>query len=284
MEAPFTVEPVGVVHIYNQEPGFLESQSARAGEKVEAGAPLIRLANPEIDLRVTEADVQLKAAQSEYDAYLLSGQVELAEVSLEKLNSARKHLALLKEQQSRLNIVAPASGTIVAPPRHPAPTIEQIRERLPQWSGTPLNERNVGSFLDAQTHVSSIAPSDRMQAVLVMDQTEREVLTLQRPVRIKFEGLPTMVWDGTIADISHRHLEYAPTGLSNQVQGPLVTVPDEQGRQKLSSVTYQAIVPLEGDPRLLRSGMRGTARVHLFDRSLGQWLWRYLQKMFQFRL
>lgn len=284
VEAPFTVEPAGVVHIYNSVPGFVDSQSVRPGESVESGKTILTLVNPEIDARVSDAEVQLKAAQAEYDAYALSGQAELAAVSQEKLDSATKQLALLKEQQSRLVITAPATGTVVAPPRQGAMTVEQMRERLPSWSGTPLTSRNVGSFLEPQTHISSIAPSDQLQAVLVMDQTEREVLSRGRSVRLKLEGLPTLVWDGKIQEISYRHLEFAPPGLSNQFQGPLVTVPDEQGRQKLSSVTYQAIVPLEGDPRLLRSGMRGTARVHLFDRSLGQWVWRYLQTMFQFRL
>jgi putative peptide zinc metalloprotease protein len=284
VEAPFTVEPAGVVHIYNSVPGFVDSQSARPGESVEAGKTILTLVNPEIDLRVSEAEVQFKAAQAEYDAYTLNGQAELAAVSQEKLDSATKQLALLKEQQSRLVITAPAAGTVVAPPRQGGMTVEQMRERMPSWSGTPLTDRNIGAFLEPQTHISSIAPGDKLQAVLVMDQTEREVLSEDRSVRLKLEGLPTMVWDGKITEISHRHLEFAPSGLSNQFQGPLVTVPDEQGRQKLSSVTYQAIVPLEGDPRLLRSGMRGTARVHLFDRSLGQWVWRYLQTMFQFRL
>lgn len=284
VEAPFTVEPAGVVHIYNPVPGFVDSQSARPGESVEVGKTILTLVNPEIDVRVAEAEVQFKAAQAEFDAYTLSGQAELAAVSKEKLDSATKQLALLKEQQSRLVITAPASGTVVAPPRQGGMTVEQMRERMPSWSGTPLTDRNIGAFLEPQTHISSIAPSDKLQAVLVMDQTEREVLSLDRSVRLKLEGLPTMVWDGKITEISHRHLEFAPSGLSNQFQGPLVTVPDEQGRQKLSSVTYQAIVPLEGDSRLLRSGMRGTARVHLFDRSLGQWVWRYLQTMFQFRL
>jgi len=117
-----------------------------------------------------------------------------------------------------------------------------------------------------------------------MDQTERQELALDRKVRLKLEGLPTEVLEGQITEVSHRHLEFAPPGLSIRSQGPLVTVTDDRGREKLSSVSYQAIVPLNGDPRLFRSGMRGTARVHLFDRSLGEWIWRFFQTTFQFRL
>ncbi len=184
--------------------------------------------NPEIDARVSDAEVQLKAAQAEYDAYALSGQAELAAVSQEKLDSAIKQLALLKEQQSRLVITAPASGTVVGTAASGGHDCRADAGTHASWSGTPLTDRNIGAFLEPQTHISSIAPSDKLQAVLVMDQTEREVLSRNRPVRLKLEGLPTLVWDGKITEISHRHLEFAPPGLSNQFQGPLVTVPDEQ--------------------------------------------------------
>ncbi len=284
IEAPFIIEPDHAVHVYNQVPGFVETQPARPGSTVQQGQPLLTLVNPDIEVRVLEGRVQLDAAQAELNAYTLTGQAEAAAVAQERLDSAQRQLALLVEQQSRLVVTCPVTGTLVAPPRLPSPSIEQLRERLPTWSGTPLTARNHGSFLEPQTHIGTIAPSDKLQAVLVMDQTEREELILHRKVRLKLEGLPSTVLEGEISEVSHRHLEFAPQGLSNRVQGPLVTVSDEQGREKLTSISYQAIVPLSSDPRLLRSGMRGQARVHLFDRSLGQWIWRFIQTTFQFRL
>ena len=284
IEAPFTIEPDHAVQVYNQVPGFVESQPVAPGTSVQQGQPLITLSNPDLETRVHDARVQRAIAQAECNAYDLTGQSEAAAVSRVRLDSAQRQVDLLVEQRSRLGVMCPVNGTLVAPPRTPAPSIEQLRERLPGWTGTPLAEHNHGSFLESQTHIGTIAPSDKLQAVIVMDQTEREELVLHRRVRLKLEGLPASVLEGQITEVSYRHLEFAPKGLSNRFQGPLVTVSDDQGREKLTSITYQAIVPLNGDPRLLRSGMRGTARVHLFDRSLGNWLWRFIQKTFQFRL
>jgi len=284
IEAPFTIEPEHAVHIYNQVPGFVDSQLASSGSSIKHGETLLKLVNPDIDDRLLDAQVQHASAAAELNALTLTGQSEAAVVAQERLDSAQRQLDLLQEQQTRLIVTSPVDGTLVAPPRQASPTIEQLRERLPAWSGTPLATRNVGSFLEPQTHIGTIAPSDKLQAVLVMDQTERDELILKRRVRLKLEGLPSQVFEGEIAEVSHRHLEFAPPGLSIRSQGPLVTVADEQGREKLTSISYQAIVPLSSDPRLVRSGMRGTARVHLYDRSLGQWIWRFIQTTFQFRL
>ena len=284
IEAPFTIEPDHAVHLYNPVEGFVETQFARPGSSIQQGEPLLTLANPVVETQLLDAQVQFSAAEVELQALKLTGKSDAAVVAEERRDAAQRQLDLLREKQSRLVILSPVSGTVVAPPRRAGPTIEQIRERLAGWSGTPLAARNHGSFLEPQTHLATIAPSDKLQAVLVMDQTEREELILDRQVRLKLESLPTEVLEGRITEVSHRHLEFAPPGLSIRSQGPLVTVADEQGREKLTSVSYQAIVPLSGDSRLVRSGMRGTARVHLFDRSLGQWIWRFIQTTFQFRL
>ena len=284
IEAPFTIEPEHAVNLYNQVPGFIESQPVSTGAAVRKGDPVLVLVNPDLDARLQQAHVQYDAARAELESYQRTGRPEEAVAAQERLDSAQKQLDLLAGQKSRLVITSPVSGTIVAPPRHPTLSIEQQRERLAGWSGTPLTERNRGSYLEPQTHIGLIAPSDKLQAVLVMDQTERQELKLDLKVRLKLEGLPTQVLEGRITEVSHRHLEFAPPGLSIRSQGPLVTVADDQGREKLTSVSYQAIVPLDSDPRLLRSGMRGTARVFLSDRSLGEWLWRFIQTTFQFRL
>ena len=284
IEAPFTIEPQKAVNLYNPVEGFIEIQHAKLGSTVQHGAPLLTLVNPMVDAQLLEAQIQFDAVTVEFNTLKQLGKTEDAVLAEERLASAQRQLDLLREKKSRLVISSPVEGTLVAPPRVPAPTIEQQRDRLANWSGTPLSPQNVGGFLEPQTQIGSIAPSDKLQAVLVMDQTERQELVLDRRVRLKLEGLPTDVLEGQITEVSHRHLEYAPPGLSIRSQGPLVTVTDDRGREKLSSVSYQVIVPLDGDPRLFRSGMRGTARVHLFDRSLSGWLWRFIQTTFQFRL
>ena len=83
-----------------------------------------------------------------------------------------------------------------------------------------------------------------------------------RAVTLKVELLPDEELAGAIANISERHLEYAPPALSNKYEGPLATTTDSDGRERLNQPAYQATVRLEGvDPGLLRAGLRGNARL-----------------------
>ncbi len=284
IEAPFYVEPAQAAHVYTQVPGFVESQPVQPGTRVEAGQVVLTMTNPELEAQVDQAKIERNVAESELKSAVGQRDPSAVTVATEKVASATRKVAQLQEMHSRLTIVAPKAGIWLAPPRTAAPTLEQQRERLTGWTGVPTTPRNRGSHLEPQTQIGTIAPSSDFQAVLVMDQTEREELVLNGKVRLKLEELPAEVYSSSLTEISHRHLEFAPKGLSNRSQGPLVTVTDDQGREKLTSITYQAIAPLPCDNPLVRNGMRGSARFFPENRSLANWLWRYVQTLFRFRL
>ena len=147
-----------------------------------------------------------------------------------------------------------------------------------------MDPKNAGCFLEERTHLLSIAPSDRLQAIVLVDQGDRNDMYVDQDVELKFQHLPDRTYKGKIADISKRYLEYAPGQLSNKLGGELATVTDSQGRERLQSIVYQATVLLESDAKLLKPGMRGQTRFSVDWRSAGDWLWRYIRRTFHFRL
>jgi putative peptide zinc metalloprotease protein len=130
----------------------------------------------------------------------------------------------------------------------------------------------------------SIAPDKRLEAILLVDQGDRNDLQVGLDVDIKVEHLPGKTYHGAIDDISERFVEFAPRSLSNKLGGELATVTDAEGRESLTSRAYQATVLLEEDARLLTPGMRGKARFVVAERSAWDWLWRYIRRTFHFRL
>ncbi|MFP6764309.1 MAG: hypothetical protein VB858_11845, partial [Planctomycetaceae bacterium] len=70
----------------------------------------------------------------------------------------------------------------------------------------------------------------------------------------------------------------------NKLGGELATVTDGQGRERLQSPVYQAVVRLTQDTALLRTGMRGKARFLVEQKTLGGWLSRYFWRTVRFRL
>ena len=103
-------------------------------------------------------------------------------------------------------------------------------------------------------------------------------------IQLKFDHLPSRTYQGHIHEVSKNPLEYVPEQLSNKLGGDLPTVTDSQGRERLLSSVYQATVELDQDTELLRSGMRGLARFRVEELTAGQWLWRYINQTFHFRL
>lgn len=284
IKSPFTVQPHGVQHIYTSTPGRVIEQLVKPGDKVKRGDVLAKLSNPDIedryrDLQVQRA-VQLSAVETQ-QALNAPAERFLAE---QKLASIDEQLKEYEKQLRELTIVAPLDGTIVAPARVPEPKLDTANSRLQRWHGTPLDGKNGGAFLDARTHLCSIAPNDEIEAVVLVDQADRADVAEGRELELKFEHLPGEVYTGSIATIGRRHLEFAPEPLSNKAGGTLPTVTDAEGRERLVSRVYQATVVLSEDAAMFRPGMRGTARFLIDRRSPADWIWRYIRQTFHFRL
>ena len=284
LAAPFYVEPVGVQHVYTTVPGTVTEIHVQPGAEVSAGDLLVALRSPELEDQLAELDLQQGTQQVEVDVYRAGGDPDRQRVATQRLQTIEEQRADLQAQLARLDVRAPVSGRVVPAQRMPAPKLDAIRDELPRWSGTPLDPENAGGYLEEQTHVCSIAPTDKFQAVLVIDQGDREEIAVGTEVRLKIEQLPNVVLEGTVADLSHRHFEFVPPALSNKYGGPLPTASDPRGREKATSHTYEGTVVLDVDPQLLRDGMRGEARLIVARRSAAGWLWRWVRTTFKFRL
>ncbi len=282
--AAFVIEPRGVQHVLTKVPGELIALHVRPGDRVSKGELLAELFDPKLEDRAQQlhvaGEVQRKAihlARVSDD----SAERAMAEASL---RSVEQQLEELDQQRKHLRIVAPLAGTIVAPPRHPAPKMEQLRTRLVGWTGTPLDAKNAGSILDERTHLLSIAPTDTMQALLHLDQANRHEVQEGMPVRLKFDHLPDRVYRGTISQIATAQSDFAPDTLSVKHGGSLATVTDRDGREQLEDASYQATVFLDETPALLKPNLRGNAHFPAPQRSAFGWLWRYIRRTFHFRM
>lgn len=285
LDAPFTIEPVGVHHVYNLVPGQLQTIHVSPGQTVEAGAPLVDMQNLELERHVRELRAERRSQELEAPMYRRLGARDEQDVAQQRQSALTDQVREATVEISKLTIDAPIAGQVVAAPRVVAPTTSQTEQQLPRWHGTPLDQKNVGTYFEERTHVCSIAPQQQFEAVVLIDQADRSEAEVGRSVRLKIELLPDLVLDGQISRIADRHREFAPPSLSNKYGGPLATVSDPSGQEKLADHVYEATVDLGGvDPQLLRTGLRGEARLLIGHRTLGEWLWRYLRSTFKFHL
>ena len=208
-------------------------------------------------------------------------------------------MAEIERQVADLVAMAPGDGTIVERPGTKDPTIEQKHTQLGKWYGTPLNLRNLGAVLDEKTHMMSIAPNKNYQAIVLIDQGDRNELQEEginlgerleagksngQVMELKFEHSAALTYESRITQFSNQALDYVPELLSNKLGGELPTVTDSQGREKLVTGVYQATLDIDEDVDMLKSGMRGKARFLVDERTAGEWIWRYITRTFHFRL
>jgi putative peptide zinc metalloprotease protein len=209
-----------------------------------------------------------------------------------------------EEHLARLRVLAPCSGTVIAPPerRQSADSGKALSESSrpeshrseilgPElhgpdlhWTGTPLETRNAGAWIDTGAHLLSIAPDDRREARVIIDQNQRNDVHVGCAVELKCDFDPDTTWAGSLVAIADRDVESVPDALSNKFGGPVATLSAPGGRERLMSYAFEGIVELPDAAPQMLPGMQGRARFTLYRRTAAQWLWRYSKSTLHFRI
>jgi putative peptide zinc metalloprotease protein len=284
------IEPQGVRHVVTRVPGQIEEVFVQPGDFVREGDLLVRLHDPDWEARLRELQVKIRVQQAEAELYAAADDPSSQVVAREILSGLRAEEAELQEHLRQLKVLAPCSGRVVAAPRHQPSTLEQQAFHLPTWESTPLDPRNRQAFLPERTTLLSIAPSnspehpEQFAAVVYLDQADRLDVRERMRLRMKFEHAAWETYTGYIRHIGPAETGIAPAELTNKQGGPLSTVTDKAGQERLTDAAYQAIVEFDAPPANLRTGLRGEARFIVVQRTLGGWIWRWLRRTFDFDL
>ena len=307
--APAVLEPEGAQRVYVSVPGTLV-ETVRAGTIVKAGQRLARLENQALRREV----VRLRSQQEELRLRLenLESRRFADQTAAAQIPPAEQRLADIQEQLRRrladkreLILTSPVDGMVLPASPRAAPTVgaavaagRSPRQadagrvlptpasgglgQLPGWSGTPLDECNVGSFLETGTLFCLVGDPERVEAVLIVDQTDIELVKVGQAVEIVWNDRPGRVVRGTVAEISDLDLEVAPQELLAHEDLPLTR--DASGVPRPVSASYQVRVRLEGGIGSRVIGMQGRAKIETPQQSLARRLYRYLSRTFRFKL
>ncbi len=273
----------------------------RPGDRISKGQVLAVLEDAE-DLQNLDAlrksarswRAQLEAAI----AYRLAQGRAIKDTSAQVHEAVEEMIVLADAMREKVRLMttrvirAPKDGQVVAATRVPEPQRDEINyTRLHRWHGTPLDPENENCFVEQGTELLAIAPTDQIQAVLYIDQGDRDDLKDQMEVELKLDHLADVTYTAPVTVISPRGEEVAPEALTTKHGGPLATTPDQQGQEKLASPAFRATVEMhfihpesEGDLALIRPGMRGNARFLVSHRTATDWFMRYFYETFRFRL
>ncbi len=181
-----------------------------------------------------------------------------------------------------MKLVAPATGTVL--PAQSLPKRPQTPDsQLPTWSGHPLQQENLGAYLEPPAVYCQIGDPTKWEVNIVVDQDDIEFLRDGQEVRIKFASLPDETFVSTILEIGPE-MEYSSRQLSSKGGGELMSQQDETGMERPINTSYQARALIDDKSGTLVQGLRGTAKVAADWQPIGSRVWRWVMRTFNFTL
>ena len=188
----------------------------------------------------------------------------------------------LDQKFANLVLRSPIDGIIFRPPPKEDSKAAKAQEQLPTWSGDPFAPSNQDIYFGDGDLLCMVAPKDIMEAVLIVDQHDRDLLQMGDEVSIMLESARLESLKGKVIGFSASEIKEVPPQLAIPVGGSLDTKTDENGKTVPISTSYQVRVEITSENVPARPGYRGESKVHLAWRSAGWRLYRYCVKTFNF--
>ena len=250
--------------VYASTGGFLQTASV-SGSRVKAGDVLARLENPRLEMIVAEQQGEFQVRRTGYQQLKAmrtwdNSAAARTPTARAAMNDAKVQLAELREQQDQLVITAPIEGVVYAPPAlQPEPTSSR---QLPSWSGSPLEPKNVGGWIEPGTVLCTIGNPSSFRALVTIDEADAPEVQPGQAVRILVASAPVRVLEGSVIDVAKRGSAIATdSSVDRRARKHLVEV-------KLNTEDPLALV-----------GARGFAKIEAERRTLWQITYRELQRM-----
>ncbi|MHB8972133.1 MAG: HlyD family efflux transporter periplasmic adaptor subunit [Pirellulaceae bacterium] len=280
------VQPQDAASVYVDVAGTLVSLHVRPDEHVRRGQVLATLRNTDLELstlRLQGEHAQLTARLTALQLQAYTDEkalLEMSEVS-EAIAALDQHLQRQQEDLQRLTITAPCDGVVFA--AQPLPPADDS-ERLPAWTGHPLQPDNVSAVLQEGVTICQIGDPRQWEAILEIDEHAMEFVQAGQSVTLCLEQRRGEQLTGHIAQVSRTETRLTPTGFSDPRVHDQPRPVSARSRLPRLSPTYQASVPLPPGDGIVLAGGRGQAWIRVGYRSAGQRLWDALCRTFHFEM
>jgi putative peptide zinc metalloprotease protein len=279
------VKPREAAPVYVETAGQLRQIHAQPGDWVDKDQPIVSLANVDVQVAIERLKGERQRIESKLNSLRQrafddeGAGMEIGEVE-ESLASVDEQIASRERDIQKLIIVAPASGVVIPPPS--IPSEDKQHGKLPTWSGTPFEARNLLAHLPEASPVCQIGDPNRLEAILAIDESDVEFLHPGQTVDVFLAQLPGQSFRSRIEQLSQVDMKIAPRNLSSKTGGDLVSRTDRSGLDRPLNTTYQANAFLDDEAGSLLIGATGQGKIYARPQTVAQRIWRYVSQTFNF--
>jgi putative peptide zinc metalloprotease protein len=281
VRAPLVLMPDNAARVFATIDGTLTS-TLPAGSNVVRGNVLGQLKNVEAERELAriQGEYALRKMRVEHLERLRgvdSGASSQLPAARAALVDSKRRMEDRRHEVEGLTLKSPADGVVLAPPA----TQEQSAGagRLSTWSGTLLEPRNAGAYIEPGTLICLVGDPRQMSAILLVDDRDVKRLAPGQAVRMRIDELPGQVLEGEVVDVARyqvrgdENAKAAQADLSGLFAG--LVAPER------TKSLYQARVQFDSPGQPLVIGGRGHAKVTAERITLARSIVRYIGQTFR---
>ena len=247
VEAPCVVLPAERAVVHAEVPGYLEEVLVKEGEEVTAGQPLLKMANPKLQLQARSEETAVKVLDLQIAQALGTERPAVAGVLTETRAARLARLRELTSQVDRLTVHSPIAGSVLTP------NLDWLR----------------GAFVAAGRPLCEVGGLGTMVVRIVVDERDLGGLAPGAQARVRLRAFPAETLAGAVRDVSPCSLHEVPdVALSSQAGGDIPTYVDPRSRRVPTVPSFELTIELPNADGRLRPGMTGLAKVHGPSRTL----------------
>lgn len=254
--------------LFSESGGIVRAVHVRHGQRVEAGALLVELENPELTAEIAATDAQLLQARMQEAKALTEGGVDLAPVR-ERLRATEAMRASLLRQRAALRVLAPHGGVWVD---------ANTAFRRNDWVARGAE---LGRVVDDHHHVF---------LGVIRQETATALVDLREAgTRVRIEGERDRAFEvATVRLIPHSQ-DTLPSAALSPIAGREVAVrADDPSGKQTAEPFFLLRAELRSMPGMLesvRNGRTGWIKIRLAPRPLAAQAWRagtqFLQRRYK---
>lgn len=271
-----TIQPADAKTVFVTNGGRLV-EAVDSGDDVKAGQVLATLVNESVEFELVQAcgqseklEVQLNGLKRRRLTSREAGlQIPVIERSLAEAKKEQQLRELLADQ---LVLSAPHDGRVFSVARR---VQRKEDEREPEyWSGTPLDDANVGAWLEEGTRVCLVGDPTAREAVLFVPQQDIELIRQGQRVNLLLDDHVQGEVRGRVMELAASPSRDIPSELRRRGR---IEVPDTDLE---STPLYEVRVLVEPTASPLPVRLTGRARIDVENASIFHRITRFLRDAF----
>jgi putative peptide zinc metalloprotease protein len=282
-QALVQVQPEALSEIFITVPGKLEELRVRDGDRVEEGAVLARLSNPQLEGKLQELDLQCTVTDNQIENLGLFPTNQLSPMQKQQilgqmgeaqraLDSAEKERKVVKKQiDDSLTLRAPRAGVVMSPPQ-----VDQVGKTFEVDPESPFCK--IG---DPSRLCVAIPLSTGDYHLLQKDQELLRQKQQDLEVTLRIQGRGGETWQGKLSLLPETDAARIPFQLSNKGGGPVAVQPG-----KLIPVNQQFLIyaDIVNPDKSIVPGSMAQVKVHCRWRTAAWWVYRTISNTFDLGL